>query len=327
MMQVKKILSGLVLAALLFAGSIQAQAQDRAAAVEAFNAAQELVRANQFNEALDKFQETRRIAQAAGSDADDIRERAESQIPGVVVQLARANYQARNFAEAVEDFDRAGNFAAEFGNSQVAQQAANNVLIVKLQWGNSELNAGNLDEAAAIYKGIIERNPNYPNSYYQLGLVERRKGNLEEALTFFDQAIQVGMSVNRMEVASNAESAARNALFERGSTLIEEGNYRRAVQFLSRALEYDMEFADTYYRLAEAHNNLGNWGDAITNANRALQLETGGQVARAKIYFELGVAQMNQNNIAQACTSFKSAAFGSFRAAAEHHMEHDLSCP
>ncbi|MCC5935210.1 MAG: tetratricopeptide repeat protein [Candidatus Cyclonatronum sp.] len=327
MPQIKNTFSVLIVSLLLFSAANVSFAQDRTAAVEAFNAAQELLRASQFPQALDKFQETRSIARQAGSDADDIRERAEAQIPAIQVQIARASYQARNFEQAVTDFDKAYDLATELGNTRIAQQVAGNTLVVMLQWGNTEFNANNNDRAEEIYRMALERNANYPNPYYQLGLIERRRNNLEGAIQLFDQAIQVGTAQNRTEVADQARNAARDYLTFVGSTQIEEGNFRRAVELLNRSLSYDNNHAETLYRLSEAHNQLGNWAQAVTNATRALENEQGGQVARARIFFELGYAQMNQGNDSQACTAFRSAAFGNFRAAAEHHMEHDLSCP
>lgn len=327
MSQVKFFLSSLFVAALLFSSLDYAEAQTRVEAVDSFNEAQDLLRANNFAEALIKFKETRSIAQAAGEDADDIRERAENQIPGVQVQIARAAYQARDFSRAVDEFDKAAELADELGNSQVAQQVRGNVLVVLLQWGNTEFNDQNNDRAEEIYRMALERNENYPNPYYQLGLIERRRGNLDQAIQYFDTAINLALAQDRANVAENAKRAARDFLTFRGASEIEEENYRSAIRLLTRSLEYDTNHAETYYRLAEAHNLLGNWSDAISNANRALELEQGGQAARAKIYFELGTAHMNQSNESQACSAFRSASVGNFRAAAEHHLEHDLNCP
>ncbi len=326
MSQVKKYFPALIISLLFVAGLSTAHAQDRAAAVDAFNSAQDLVRASEFQQALEKFQETRRIAQQAGSDADDIRQRAEGQIPGVQVQIARNHYQARQFEQAVAAFDRAAEFADEFGNTDVARQVRGNVLVVLLQWGNTEFNNENNSRAEEIYKMALERNENYPNPYYQLGLIERRRGNLNAALDYFDRAIQTAMAQNRMNVAESAERAARDYLTYQGATQIENENYRRAVELLQRSLEYDMDHYTTYYRLAEAHNGLRNWSEAITNANRALELVDGGRVARAKIYFELGVAHMENGSDSQACSAFRNAAVGDFRASSEHHLEHDLDC-
>lgn len=325
-MKAKSLISALFAAILILGSFSFAEAQTRGEAVEAFNEAQDLIRAENYAEALEKFQEARSVAQNVGADADDIRERAESQIPGTQLRIAMAAYQAREFRQAVDEFDKAADLADEFDNTEISQRVRGNVLVVLLQAGNSAFNNEDYDTAVEFYNEALERNANYPNPYYQLGLVERRKGNLDSALGFFDQAIQVGRAAGREEVAVNAEQSARNFLYQRGSELVEDGRYRQAIGLLERALEYDMNHADSYYRIAEAHNNLGNWNDAIASANRALELEDGSNVDRAKSYFELGVAYMNQDNTAEACSAFQNASYGSFRANAEYHLEHDLDC-
>lgn len=326
MSQFKSYFSALIVTLLMLSAAGITQAQDRAAAVDAFNQAQDLLRANQFPQALEKFQETRRIARQAGSDADDIRERAEGQIPAIQVQIGQNSFRARNFEQAIIDFDKAYALANEMGNTRIAQQVANNIPVIMLQWGNTEFNANNNDRAEEIYRMALERNANYANPHHQLGLIERRRNNIDGALSHFDRAIELATAQGRTEVADAARNAARDYLTFVGATAIEEGNFRRAVEMLNRSLTYDNNHAETLYRLSEAHNQLGNWTQAVTNATRALEFEQGGQVARARIFFELGYAHMNQGNTSQACTAFRSAAFGNFRAAAEHHMEHDLSC-
>lgn len=326
MMMAKTYVSALLVLVLLTGFFNSADAQTRGEAVEAFNEAQEFVRAENYPEALEKFQETYQIADNVGAEAEDIRDRAASQIPGVQVRIATAAYQARDFNRAVEEFDKAAEFADQFDNSEIATRVRNNILVVLLQAGNSELNNENYDAAESYYKQAIERNANYPNPYYQLGIVERRRGNLDAALEQFDRAIQVARASGREEVAGSAEQSARNFLFERGSRMLEDERHRQAIDLLERALEYDMNHADSYFRLAQAHNNMGNYDQAIQSATRALDLEDGGNVERAKSYFELGIAYMNQENTNQACSAFQNASYGSFRSNAEYHLEHDLEC-
>ncbi|AXI99997.1 Tetratricopeptide repeat-containing protein [Cyclonatronum proteinivorum] len=327
MSQLKSYFSVLLVSLLVLAAAGYTQAQDRAAAVDAFNEAQELLRASQFEQALAQFQETRRIAQQAGSDADDIRERAETQIPAIQVQIGQNSFRARNFEQAISEFDKAYELANDVGNTRIAQQVSANIPVIMLQWGNTEFNANNNDRAEEIYRMALERNENYAQAFHQLGLIERRRGNMDAALSNFDRAAELATAQGRTDVAQQARNSARDYLTFAGATQIEEENFRRAVELLNRSLTYDNNHAETLYRLSEAHNQLGNWSQAVTNATRALEFEQGGQVARARIFFELGFAQMNQGNDSQACTAFSNAAFGNFRAPAEHHMEHDLDCP
>jgi tetratricopeptide (TPR) repeat protein len=311
--------------AALILGSSPVFAQSYADAVERFNEAQEVLRANNYHEALQKFKTAAQVSRSVGSEADEIRTRAENQIPAVQFVIARELLNARKFQEAIDAFAKANEYARTYNVARIQQQSANILPVIHLQYGNTEFRNGNIDKAETLYRKAIELNMNYARAYYQLGLVFRNRENLDEAISYYDQAIQIARNTGDEEVAQQAEAAARDYLTFRGASMV-EGNPRAAVRLLERSLEYDMEHADTYYRLAEAYNNLAMWAEAIRAANQALRYERGGQVARAKIHFELGVAYKAQDNTAQACEAFRNAAYGQFRAAAEHEMEHELRC-
>jgi tetratricopeptide (TPR) repeat protein len=326
MSQIKQFLLVFATLAFIFTGLQSANAQSYEDAINKFNEAQDILRDNNLAEALSAFRETARIAQQAGEEADEIRSRAERQIPNIQFTIAREHFSARRFDEAIAGFGRALEYAEQYNETNIKNNTQRALPVVHLQYGNVLYRNDDLDRAEEQYKKAIELNMNYARAYYQLGLVERKRNNLDEAIGYYDQAIQISLNVGDTEVERLAESAARDYLTFLGATAIEDGNYRRAVQLLERSLQYDMEYADTYYRLAEAHNNLAMWSEAIRFANQALRYEQGGQVARAKIHFELGVAYKNQGDTAQACSAFRSAAYGAFRAAAEHELEHELNC-
>lgn len=312
--------------AFIFTGLQSANAQNYEDAINKFNEAQDILRDNNLPDALAAFRETARIAQQVGEEADEIKSRAERQIPNIQFTIAREHFSSRRFEEAITGFERALQYADRYNEANIKNNTQRALPVVHLQYGNVLYRNDNLDQAEEQYKKAIELNMNYARAYYQLGLVERKRNNIEQAIEYYDQAIQIALNVGDTEVERLAEGAARDYLTFLGASALEDGNYRRAVQFLERSLQYDMEHANTYYRLAEASNNMAMWAEAIRYANQALRYEQGGQVARAKIHFELGVAYKNQGNTSQACSSFRSAAYGAFRAAAEHELEHELNC-
>lgn len=315
----------LVAVVALLLGSSPVFAQSYADAVERFNEAQEVLRANNYAQALEKFKTAAQVSRNVGSEADEIRNRAETQISTIQMVIARELLNARRFQEAIDAFSKALEYSRTYPNTRVEQQVRSVLPVVHLQYGNTEFRNGNIDKAEQLYRTAIELNRNYARAYYQIGLVYRNRENLDQAISYYDQAIQIARNTGDEEVAMQAEAAARDYLTFRGASIVED-NPRAAIRLLERSLEYDMEHADTYYRLAEAYNNLAMWNEAIRNAELALRHERGGQVARAKIHFELGVAYKGQENVARACEAFRNAAFGQFRAAAEHEMEHELRC-
>ncbi len=316
----------LVLIALIVGGFTNTSAQSYADAVEKFNDAQELLRANDLAGAKNVFQEAISISRTVGSEADELRARAERQIPNIQFTIARGYFSNRNFERAITEFEQALEYAEQYNETQIINNVRRALPVAYLQWGNQEFRNNNNDKAEELYRRAIELNANYARAYYQLGLIERRRGNTEQALELYDQAILIARNLGDTEVENLAETAARDFLTFLGATATENGRYRQAIEYLERSLEYDMQFADTFYRLAEAQNNLALWDEAVRSAEQALRFERGGQVARAKIHFELGIAHMNRGQEARACESFRNASFGAFRAAAEHHIEHELNC-
>lgn len=302
------------------------QAQSREDAILAFNEGLEKVQNGNRVEAIDAFKKAIEISTNVGAEADDIRSRAQNQVPRLQLAIASDLARERNFEDAIEAFQEAREYAQRFGDNQSLRAAEGNIPIIYSIMGNTEYRAGNQEKALEYYNKSLELNPNNPKPHYSKGLVYRAQENTDDALDSFDRAIQLALQTGDEQTEREAEAAARDMLVYRSAKLIEGGQARRAVPLLERSLQYDAEHAATYYRMAEAHNLMGNWDQAITAGNDALRYETGGRVDRAKIYFELGTAYKNKGNNQLACDNYAQAAFGSFRSAAEHQIEHELKC-
>ncbi len=316
----------LVLAVSLFTVT-ETQAQSYEDVINTFNEATELARNGRNQQAITSFQRVIEISNRVSDDrVADIRTRAQNQIPQLYFAIARDLYNGQKLPEAAEAFNTAAEQAQRFGNQQIAQRSRAAIPQIHLAHGNNLLRDGNQQGALQAYDRALAARPAYAAAFYQKGLVYRQMENMDEALSYFDRAIQVGESSNEANIVENATAAARNFLLLTGVTRMENRQYRQSTELLRQALQYDDTNADVHYRLAEVFNKQALWNDAITHANRALELERGGRADRAKIYFELGYAQKNSGNFNSACESFAQAAFGNFRAAAEHAMEHELKC-
>ncbi|MEX1122208.1 MAG: tetratricopeptide repeat protein, partial [Balneolales bacterium] len=271
------------------------------------------------------FEETLNLAESV-EGADDIQDRVRSQIPQLHWRHAVELYRASNLDGAIEAFQETITAAEHYGDENTKARAAGNLPRLYLSKGNSLYRNGDHAAALEAYNGALELNPNYPRAIYQKGLVYRQQDNLEGALEQFDLAINMSLNANDMEMVERASGAAEDYLVYLGANSTQDENYSRALELLERAISYDESSAEAYYRLAEAHNHLGNWNEAIANGTQALEYEDGGRADQAKIWFEMGMAYKNQENEPQACESFQNAAFGSFQSPAEHELEHELNC-
>jgi tetratricopeptide (TPR) repeat protein len=318
------ILAGLVVTLVAFT-SVKAQSYEDV--IIAFNQATELAQQGNHTQAITAFERVVTISEQVGAEADEIKTRAQNQLPTLHFIIARDLFSAQQLMEAAQAFKEAAEVAERFGNQQIAQRSLQAVPQIYLRQGNIHLRNEEFDLALSMYDEALSYQPAYAAAIYQKGLVYRQQEDLENSLIYFDRAIQVAAQARDTDIGTRASQAARNFLLLRGVEAMENNRFRPSTQLLRQALEYDNDNAEVHYRLSEVYNKQALWTNAIEHANRALQLEQGGRTDRAKIYFELGYALKNQGNESAACDAFTNAAFGSFRNAAEHFMEHELRCP
>ncbi len=316
--------------------SVAVQAQDgNTEAINTYNEALELAQAKDYDAAISKYREAITIAEGLGADGEDIKTRSENAIPKMYFSKAIDAYNTfksspsiPNLDAAIAQFSEARTVGADSGDDQVRDRARGVLAQLHYQKGTMLFKRENFTEAEEALNNAIQVNPNYAKAYYQKGLVHKKTSpnDLDGIMNWFDRAISVGEEVNDGAVVRSATNSAHAELLFRGAKLIEQGQNTRAIELLQLSLEYDNTSADSYYRLAEASNKLGNRDNAIRYANQALSHESGGNTDKAKIYFELGLAHQAKGNKGGACDALNSASYGSFKAPAEHKMEFELKC-
>lgn len=311
------------------------EAQDKREAVQTYNEALELVKSENYEEAVSKFNQAIEQAGALGEGGQDIIARSEKQLPTTYYQMALKEYRVFQSSKSLSSLDatisafqEAGDVSEQYGNTEIAEKVPG--VITQLMYTRSlvQFQQSNFDAALATLDDVIARNANYAKAYYQKGIVTKNmdSGSLDEALGFFDRAIEVGEQNNDREIVGRAQNAAGSELVYQGSQAIENRNYSTAITLLNRALEYNSSSADAYYRLSEAYNAQQNWASAVDAAQQALELSNGGRTDQAKSYFSLGTAYQGLGQRADACNAFDNAAYGSFKSSAEHKMEFELKC-
>ncbi len=231
----------------------------------------------------------------------------------------------RKLAESIDAFQETIQLAETYGDDQILSRARGNLPPLHLNLGNQYYRNEQNQQALEQYNKAVELNPSYVSAYYQIGLVYRRLGELDEALENFDTSIDLAREAGDQDNMERSQRAARDHLVYLASEQIEEEFYSRALDLLNRAAGYG-ESASMHYRFAEVYNNQRRYDDARASAERALELETGGRTDRARIYFELGLAHKGLDNTQAACNAFRNAMVGDYRSPAEHEIEHELNC-
>lgn len=314
---------------------VQAQNEERTQATIAYNEARELVSSNNFDQGIARYIEALELAQSSAcEDCGDIVELVQRQVPRVYFSRAsnafnqfRSERSAAAADQAVQYFQEAAEAGEEYGDDQVAQQSTRVIPQIYYNKSLAQYQQEDFEGALQSLNRAIELNANYTLAYYQRALVLNNNGSpLNEVISAFDQAIQVGESTGEADIAARARTRAGEELLYRGTNALGEEQTSRALELFTQAEQYIPEESDLYYRIAEAHNNSGNPSAAVESANQALELDAGSVTERAKIYYELGRAYMSLGQDSNACSAFEDASYGDFQEPAQYEMEYNLEC-
>jgi len=321
---------GLIIATTVVAQ--QAEAQSKADVVKAFNAAFKLAQNGQNKEAIQKFEDCIQLANKVGKSAEDIKQKAQEQLPPLNYKLAADYYRNKDIDGAIQQFEKTYQVAQKYGNKQIAERSKMNVPKLYYYEGTTDYQKGDYNAALKAYDNAIQREPQYAKAFYQKGLCYMKldKGtdatHLDEALKMWDQAISIGTKVKDSGTVRRAKSAASSFLVYKGANANKAKKYDLGIKFLKRSLNYDNSNPNAYYRLAQAYNNKGEYRSAVSNGKLSLKYEKGGKTDKAKIWYEIGTAYKYLKEKSNACNAFQNAAYGNFKASADHQMKYEVKC-
>ena len=153
---------------------------------------------------------------------------------------------------------------------------------------------GRLDEAEALYRGVLQADAGHFDALHLLGVIEGQRGRFETALPLLRRA-----------VATRPDNAA--ALNNLGNTLAGLQHYAEAVQRFDDALALKAENPKALRNRGTALRRLGRLDDALASFDRALAVDprfTDAMVSRGEL-----LQQMRRTT--EAIAAFRAAlAFG-----------------
>jgi protein O-GlcNAc transferase len=120
--------------------------------------------------------------------------------------------------------------------------------------------AGRFAEAAALYRGILESDPDHAPSLHRLALIELRAGHDELAAELIGRAI--ALEPDNAEAHSNL-----------GVILEKRGEFGDAFVHWERALALDPDFPEAHCNLAAGLAARGKFEDAVEHYRKALKLK------------------------------------------------------
>lgn len=287
----------------------------------AFNAGIQFSKELKYAEAAAKYEETIGICKKIGDEGMELQIQAEQQLPGTYFNLAKGLFEAKNYNEAIPNFEKAAQYADQMGETKTADASRTYLAGIYYSLGNTDLKNEALDAALEKYNKALSYKPGYYKAFYGMGLVYKKKENLPLMKENLDKAIS--MAGDDAKTIGNAKDAATSAYQKAGALALQANKYAPAIENLLASQEYNNTEPRTYFYLAVAYNGLSKWDDAIASATKALELQT---EDKSDIYFELAKAQENKGDKANACANYKLVTGGNNVPAAKFQIEQVLKC-
>ena len=164
--------------------------------------------------------------------------------------------------------------------------AATQKINEKLQEAIAFHQAGKLSEAEVFYKELLTVLPFY-RVIGNLGIIASQKGDFEEALKFYEQAIIIN---------PNYAGAYSN----RGNSFKELNRFEEALSSYDRAVELNPNYVDAYSNRGITLHNLNRFDEALKSFDQAILLNSN----YAEAYFNKGITLHKLTRFEEALASF-----------------------
>ncbi len=144
--------------------------------------------------------------------------------------------------------------------------------------GNEWFTQGKHEEAAKAYQEAINKEPDEPIYYNNLGIVYTKLEKYEKA---------IGIYKKMLEIQQESYSANKNL----GELYGLRKEYREALPYFTKAVELSPDDPDAFYSLGACQMNTGVYSEALASFSKVIEI----QPDYALAYYQLGMIYVNQN--------------------------------
>ncbi len=283
----------LIAAALMTAGV--ASAQDINEATTNYNNGATELQMGNLEAAVTYFQTALQMGEALGEEAAELVANCKSAICSVTLAMAKELYNSKDFAAAVEAFNKAKEVAETYGDAEMAAEAEDLAAQAhKLQYntaGTAAMRAKDYPTAIEAFTKVLELDPSNGNAALQLGQAYYRSNQFDSAVEALTKAQENGQDKNAVKLLSQV-------YLKKAQADIKAKNYTSALENCAKSNEY-VESANAYKLAASASQQLGNNKDVIANYEKYLELSPNAKDFAGVVY-TLAVLSQQEGNTAKA---------------------------
>lgn len=304
-----KKIAGIIVGVALF--GINLSAQTMTDVVNAYNEGAKTIQTD-LRAAIGSFEKAIDLAAKVGEPANDLKQKAIGVLPGLYVRLATNTItDKKSSEETIKTAKTARTVAEKYGNATAKENAGKVLVQGYYNLGVGYYTKKDYENAIKSFDSLLAINPSYLNAIYNKALIYRTQNNtpaFEESVNSF---IEKSKSANDSVKVKQASKLALEYFRAAGSQANQANKLEEATTLLGKAAGYG-EDKDLYYYFADVYNKQKNFASGEEYALKGLALETGAAEAKAKFYFQLGMAQAGAGKTAEACETFKNSMFGVF---------------
>lgn len=294
--------------------------------ITAYNAGAEFVNTGSFEAAISKFEECIQLASQLGAEGDEMKLKAEGQIPALYYRIASDKYKEKDIDGAITFFEKTIEACNQYGNEEFKVKSINFVAQLYNTKGNAHFKNEELDKALASFDKSIFYMPDYAKAYYGKGLVYKKMNDEANMLSMLDKAIETGKTSADDKTTEAAVKTARDYYVIGGVNAMKTEDYETAFKCFDASMKYDDKYSEPYYRLAVIYNKQLEYDKAAENALKAIEYDNSESEKKARLYFELGNAYVGMVEYQKACDAFKNALYEPYTSNVKYKMENVLKC-
>lgn len=248
------------------------------------------------------------------------------------LKSAYANFQQAaqqgNHETAYTNLTQAIQLADETGQSGALSKLQNFQQRLPTKWGNEALNAENYSQALSHFEQGIEWSPQDAYVHYGKGLALVNMDSTDAGLAAMREAIQVGEETGNTRVVEVATERIRDEFVSVASQTLSTQNpstsdANTALDALDQMREYVDPSASSLFYRASALFAKRQFDQAVSTAREGLSMHQGSRSDAAKYHFIIGESQFSSGSTSSACQTFQNAAYGDYKARAEHYLENE----
>ena len=318
-----KLRAFVIIGGLLLAGSLAAQTLTDV--INEFNTGVEKLNNQEYEVAINHFDQVLSMAETVGDEANDMKEKAQQQIPSANYRQATLFMKRKQYDNAIPFLEKTVELATLYGNNEeISKKAAGYLPQLYVREGNRAWKNDSYEQAITYFDKALGVNENIYQAHQGKGMVYLEQDETDLMIESFNKAKEGAMAKNDTKTIENVNAAIdsyynKYILEEMANVDPEDNDYTYVVEACENALAANPDNPRALYHLAIVSNKSSQYDQAIENAEKALAHETE-PVWISAIQFELGSAFQNKDDYTSACEALKKVTEEPFLTQAEKKM-------